>query len=230
MSGSEFGIGAYTPTEAAKLLHMQAVTLRRWLCGYDYDREDGVHQQPPLWRAQYDADQDGLLLGFRDLVEARIVHALRKSRIGLPTIRLCIDRAKEMLGEDHPFSTKAFKSDGKRIFLEITKGVEEPRLIDLKERQHVFRDFVLPSLQGLEFGDDRAERWWLVPDRKTIVADPRRSFGQPIIERNGLLTSRVVQEVKAEGSVERVARLYEISVSAVRDALQFEAGLSRRVH
>src|SRR3546814_13510436 len=48
MSGSEFGIGAFTPTEAAKLLHMQAVTLRRWLCGYDYDREDGVHQQPPL--------------------------------------------------------------------------------------------------------------------------------------------------------------------------------------
>src|SRR3546814_7864286 len=96
---------------SAKLLHMQAVTLRRWLCGYDYDREDGVHQQPPLWRAQYDADQDGLLLGFRDLVEARIVHALRKSRIGLPTIRLCIDRAKEQLGAAHPFSTKAFQSE-----------------------------------------------------------------------------------------------------------------------
>src|SRR3546814_21112471 len=121
-----------------------------------------------------DLDQDGLLLGFRDLVEARIVHALRKSRIGLPTIRLCIDRAKVMLGEDHPFSTKAFKSDGKRIFLQITKDVEEPRLIDHKERKHVFRDFVLPSLQGLEFGDERAERWSLVPDRKTIVAAPTR--------------------------------------------------------
>src|SRR3546814_21018758 len=104
-----------------------------------------------------DLDQDGLLLGFRDLVEARIVHALRKSRIGLPTIRLCIDRAKEMLGEDHPFSTKAFKSDGKRIFLEITTGVDETRLIDLKERQHVFRPFVLPYLQGLKFGVDLAE-------------------------------------------------------------------------
>lgn len=230
MTGPEFGIGAYTSAEAAKLLHMQALTLRRWLCGYDYDRDDGLHKQPPLWRPQYDADQDGLLLGFRDLVEARIVHALRKSRIGLPTIRLCIDRAKEMLGEDHPFSTRAFKSDGKRIFLEITKGMEEPRLIDLKDRQHVFRDFVLPSLQGLEFGDDRAERWWLVPDRKTIVADPKRSFGQPIVERNGLLTSRVVQEVKAEGSVERVARLYDVPAAAIRDALQFEASLTRRVH
>src|SRR3546814_14410972 len=136
MSGSEFGIGAYTPTEAAKLLHMQAVTLRRWLCGYDYDREDGVHQQPPLWRAQYDADQDGLLLGFRDLVEARIVHALRKSRIGLPTIRLCIYRAREMLGEDQPFSTKDLHSDGKRIFLEIQHGDEEPPTTQNKETNH----------------------------------------------------------------------------------------------
>src|SRR3546814_15486145 len=95
MSGSEFGIGAYTPTEAAKLLHMQAVTLRRWLCGYDYDREDGVHQQPPLWRAQYDADPDGLILGFRDLFEARNLHALRNYTHGLPPIRLCLHRGQD---------------------------------------------------------------------------------------------------------------------------------------
>lgn len=230
MRGLEFGVGAYTPAEAARLLHMQPVTLRRWLYGYAYERDAESHEQPPLWKPQYDAEHDGPLLGFRDLVEARIVHALRKSRIGLPTIRLCIDRAKEMLGEDHPFSTRVFKTDGKRIFLEITKGVEEPRLVDLKDRQHVFRDFVLPSLQGLEFGDERAERWWLVPSRKTIVADPRRSFGQPIIHASGLLTSRVSQEVKAEGSIERVAKLYDIPAIAIRDALQFENSLSRRVH
>lgn len=232
MTGVQFGVGAYTPGEAARLLHMQPVTLRRWLYGYDYDHHGAQGEQPPLWNPQYEVERDGQLLGFRDLIEARIVHALRKSRIGLPTIRLCIDRAKEILGEDHPFSTRAFKSDGKRIFLEITKGVDdEPRLYDLKGKQHVFRDVVLPSLQGLEFGDERAERWWLEPSRKTIVADPRRSFGQPIIHKSGLLTSRVVQELKAEGTVERVAKLYDIPVRAVRDALRFESSLSsRRIH
>lgn len=230
MSGAQFGIGAYTPNEAAKLLQMQPVTLRRWLYGYGYDHEGEMRAQPPLWQPQYDLDADGPLLGFRDLVEARIVRALRKSHIGLPTIRLCINRAREMLGEDHPFSTRAFKSDGRRIFLEITKGLDEPRLIDLKDRQHVFRDFVLPSLQGLEFGDERAERWWLVPARKTIVADPKRSFGQPILDEVGLLTSRVVQELKAEGSIERVARLYEVPVGTIRDAVNFEHSLSRSVH
>jgi uncharacterized protein (DUF433 family) len=230
MSIPEFGVGAYTPVEAARLLHMQPVTLRRWLYGYDYDHEGESRAQPALWQPQYDAETNGPLLGFRDLVEARIVHALRKSHIGLPTIRLCIDRAREMLGDDHPFSTRAFKSDGKRIFLEITQGLEEPRLIDLKDRQHVFRDFVLPSLKGLEFGDERVERWWLVPARKTIVADPKRSFGQPIIDKIGILSSRVVQELRAEGSVERVAKLYEVPVSAVRDAIKFERSLARRVH
>ncbi len=224
MSDRVFGVGAYTAAEAAKLLHMRPKTLRRWVYGYDYDHGDGVKEQPALWSPQYDPEIDGPLLGFRDLVEARIVHALRRSRMGLQTIRQCIERAKELLGEEHPFSTRAFKTDGRNIFLEITDGVNEPRLIDLKDRQHVFRDFVLPSLVGLEFGDAHAERWWLVANRKTLVIDPERSFGQPIIASSGLLTSRVVQEVKAEGSLERVAKLYQVPVRAVRDALEFESG------
>lgn len=224
MSEMGFGVGAYTAAEAAKLLHMKPKTLRRWLYGYEYDYGEGLQEQPPLWKPQYDPDKDGPLLGFRDLIEARIVNALRRSGIGLPTIRMCVERAKDMLGEEHPFSTHAFKTDGRKIFLEITRDAEEPRLIDLKDRQHVFRDFVLPSLSGLEFGEDRAERWWLVPNRKTLVVDPERSFGQPIIASVGLLTSRVVQEVKAEGSPERVAKLYHVPLRAVRDALDFESG------
>lgn len=231
MANAQFGVGAYTPNEAARLLLMQPVTLRRWLYGYDYENDGSPCRQPPLWQPQYDAEHDGQLLGFRDLIEARIVNSLRKSRIGLPTIRKCIDRAKELLGDEHPFSTRAFKSDGKRIFLEIVGGLEEPRLYDLKDKQQVFRDFVMPSLRGLEFGDERAERWWLEPSRKTILVDPKRSFGQPILDKSGLLTSRVLQEVKAEGSEERVAKLYAIPVGAVRDALRFEQGLiSRRIH
>ena len=99
-------------------------------------------------------------------------------------------------------------------------------LIDLKDRQHLFRSVVLPSLSGLDFGTEGATRWWLVPERKTLVADPERSFGQPIIAEIGLLTSRVAQELKAEGSADRVARLYEIPVRAVRDALKFESDRS----
>lgn len=220
------GLGAYTPPEAARLIGMSSQTLRRWLHGYDYS--SGVRHQPPLWTPQYCHPTEHDLLGFRDLIEARIVNGLRASGIGLPTIRLCIDRAREMLGADHPFSTRAFKSDGKRIFLDITDGVSEPRMIDLKDRQHVFRDFVLPTLSGLEFGTERADRWWLTP-RRTVVVDPHRAFGHPVLSDGGMLTARVAEAVRAEGSVERVARLYELSAGAIRDALRVEEQLASRL-
>ena len=220
MTASHYGVGAYTIPEASRLLRMTPTRLRRWLYGYDY--EGGECTQPALWNPQYDSDVDGQLIGFRDLIEARIVEGLRRAGFGLPTIRSCITAAREILGDEHPFSTTAFKTDGRKLFLDITGAVEDAIMYDLKSRQRVFREVVLPSLSGLDFGSDVAARWWLVPGRRTIVADPERSFGQPIVAASGLLTARVVQEVKAEGTPERVAKLYQLPIRSIRDALRFE--------
>lgn len=91
MPGAEFGIGAYSLAEARRLLGVSPTTIRRWLFGYSYDRDGSRTEQKPLWRARYGADQDEPLLGFRDLLEARIVRGFRDLHIGLPTIRACLD-------------------------------------------------------------------------------------------------------------------------------------------
>jgi uncharacterized protein (DUF433 family) len=226
MSETHYGVGAYTISEAARLLGVTPTRLRRWFYGYEY--EGGEGSQPPLWNPQYDPESDGQLIGFRDLIEARIVDGLRRAGFGLPTIRTCITVAREILGDEHPFSTTAFKTDGRKLFLDIAGTVEDAIMYDLKSRQRVFREVVLPSLSGLDFGPEVAERWWLVTGRRTIVADPGRSFGQPIVAASGLLTSRVVQELKAEGTPERVAKLYQLPVGSIRDALRFEHDLQLR--
>jgi uncharacterized protein (DUF433 family) len=226
MEDLQYGIGAYTLTEAGKLLNVSPATLKRWLFGYSYHHHGPVTTQEPLWTPQYSCEQDEPLLGFRDLIEARVVRGLRSLGIGLPTIRRCLSRASEIVEDAHPFSTKMFKSDGKRIFLEITDRdigeSQEPALIDLKSRQRVFQTIVAPSFVDLSFDADVASRWWLIPNKKTIVADPERSFGQPIVAQNGIPTARLAQAVAAEGSVERVARLFEVKPVVVRDALRFE--------
>lgn len=223
MTTAQYGVGAYSIPEAARLAGMTSTRLRRWLYGYSYD--GGERSQPALWEPQYDPETDGQLVGFRDLIEARIVERLRRAGFGLPTIRSCINAARDIIGDAHPFSTTAFKTDGRKLFLDLTDAVEDGLMYDLRSRQRVFRDVVLPSLAGIDFGSDVAARWWLVPGSRTIVADPERSFGQPIVAETGLLTSRVVQEVKAEGSPERVAKLYQLPVRAIRDALRFEHDL-----
>lgn len=218
MADAEFGIGAYSLAEAGKLLRVSPTTIRRWLFGYRYGPHGSRTEQEPLWRPQYGVDQEEPLLGFRDLLEARIVRGLRELHIGLPTIRACLDFAREVVEDDHPFSTRRFKTDGRRLFLESGDG----RLIELKVRQHVFKRIVEPSFVDLDFDAEAASRWWLLPGKRTVVLDPARAFGQPIVAEHAIPTARLAQAFAAEGSVNRVARLYELKPALVRDALAFE--------
>jgi uncharacterized protein (DUF433 family) len=222
MTSAAYGIGAYSLAEAGRLLSVSPVTIRRWLFGYSYEHHGPRTEQAPLWQPQYGFDQDEPLLGFRDLMEARIVRGLRAMKIGLPTIRECLRQASEIADDSHPFSTRLFKSDGKRIFLEQMSGDGTRFLLDLKHRQLVFEQIVAPSFVDLDFDADAASRWWLLPKKRTIVLDPARSFGQPIESQTGVSTARLAQAVEAEGSVDRVAQLFELRPALVRDALSFE--------
>ena len=226
MSEPEFGIGAYSPSEAARLTGLPSSSIRRWLFGYSYDHHGPRTLQAPLWKPQYGIDQEEPLLGFRDLIEARMVGKLRQLGIGLPTIRACLRTAAEIAGDDHPFSSASFRTDGKRLFLERIGEQGERDVIDLKARQHAFARVVERSFVDLDFDEAKATRWFLLPSRRTIVADPERSFGQPIITEAGVPTRRIAQAVAAEGSIEKVARLFEVGVSAVKDALAFETKLA----
>ena len=219
MSDAAFGIGIYTVPEAARMIDMPVRNLRRWFAGYDHHGK----REEPLWNPQYEVETDeAVIIGFRDLVEARIVNSLRGMRIGLPTIRNCITKARDLIGDDRPFSTRQFKTDGKSIFLEIWREVGEPEMIDLKSLQGVFARVVAPSLTGLDFDGEAASRWWLLDKKRTIVADPERAFGAPIVAENGIPTQRIAQAVKAEGSVDAVAKLYELRPRLIRDALEYE--------
>lgn len=227
MSVHAFGIGAYTPAEAARLTGLQSSAIRRWLFGYSYEHHGPRTVQAPLWTPEYGSDQEEPILGFRDLIEARMVGRLRQLGIGLPTIRACLRTAAEIADDDHPFSSAAFRTDGKRLFLERIGEKGERDVIDLKARQHAFARVIERSFLDLEFDQTKATRWFLLPKKRTIVADPERSFGQPITSEAGVPTNRLVDAVAAEGSIEKVARLFDLAITTVRDALAFEAQLRR---
>ncbi len=226
-SHTSFGLGAYSPVEAARLLKISPTMLRRWVYGYSYKpigRPAGT--QPPLWQPQYDYDEDEPVIGFRDLIEARTVRQLRRIGLGLPTIRQCLRAAAQIAGDTHPFSTRKLKTDGKRLYLELLNEADGVRtVIDLKQRQHAFAKVIEQTFLDLEFDGDVAARWWLNPKDKTLVIDPERSFGQPITAKEGIPTSRLFEAVKAEGSEQRVASLFGVPRRVVRDALRYEEGL-----
>lgn len=231
------GKGVYSASEGLRLLNFtrapdsssQSIsrqTVSRWLRGYDYESDGEVRHSDPLWLPDYANDDDLIELSFRDLIELRFVKAFRDIGLGLPTIRECFIRAVDEVHDQRPFSTQRFRTDGKTIFLEITCDINEGELIDLKRRQKVFHRVVAPSLRDLEFDANVVARWFpLGIARKSVVIDPARAFGRPIVG-SGVPTEILAGAVKVEGSVAKVAALYEVPAAEVRDAIEFEQRLA----
>jgi uncharacterized protein (DUF433 family) len=238
-SNGQLGLGFYTGTEAAKLLRFRAGEqpaeghpvsvgmVRRVLRGYHFSYRGKKRFSPPLWQMDFPSGKGPIELSFRDLIELRFVKIFRDADLGLPTIRLCFERAREFIADQRPFSTRRFRTDGNSIFLEITKDIAEGELIDLKRRQYVFRRVVAPSLHDLEFDADSVARWFpLGETRRAIVIDPKRALGQPVVDAFGVTTASLARALKVEGTFKDVSRLFDVPVPVVRQAVEFENKLA----
>lgn len=223
---SQIGTGFYTVPEAARLLKIRPLNIRRWLGGYGYTKDDKTVTMPRLWTPELPGDAHHIELGFRDLIELRFIKGFIEAGVSVKTIRHCLDVAREVAGDDRPFSTQQFRTDGRKIYLEGLRRTGEEELLDLKYRQYVIKKMIDRTFRDLDISGDIVSRWRPFDGKQSIVIDPQRAFGQPVASAYGVPTVVLSQAVEAEGSIERVTQLYDVSASAVRDAVRFEHSLA----
>ena len=224
------GIGYYTAPEAARLLKTTPRNISRWLGGYAYRGANGeIVEAPPLWRPQLPRLGDSLEIGFHDLIELRFVLAFLNQNVGLNVIRRCLENARRIIGEERPFSTHRFRTDGKSIFLESLRETHETErsatVLDLKTNQMVFKLVVEPTFRDLDLADGSVVQWRPFQGKPSIILDPGRSFGKPLAGDYGVPTAALASAANAEGSPRRAAKLFEVPVSVVNDAIAFEQSL-----
>ncbi|HEX3861473.1 MAG TPA: hypothetical protein VHY35_07250 [Stellaceae bacterium] len=220
------GIGIYSVPQASRLTRVSPSRIRRWLRGYEYQRGADRRRSAPVWHAQLPQEDGAVALGFLDLMEIRFVDAFVEAGLSLRKIRQAAKLATALVGAAHPFSTQKFHTDGKRVFAELEhEGREEKTLYDIERNQFGIYDVILPSLlAGVEFDNEgQAARWRPEPSTLPfVIVDPLRQFGQPIVVEGGVQTAVLADAVKAEGSIEAVARWYELPKEAVEQAVLFE--------
>lgn len=220
-----FGKGLYGLNEAARLIGAQRRSVRRWMLGYSFNQNGEARRSNPLWEPDLPQFDDQLELSFRDLIELRFIHEFSNAGIGLKAIRNCLDYARECVKSDRPFSSGRFRTDGKTIFLESLQEAGDPKLLDLRKNQYVFKKVVERTFRDLDLKEDMVVRWRPYRGKASIVVDPNRSFGQPIASNSGVPTVALAEAFEAEGTVSRVAKLYEVDTSVVNDAVRYEREL-----
>ncbi len=216
------GIGLYSIPETARLLGAPVQRVRRWLTGYGPLAETGGRLYAGLWKSDVVLDDGSQFLSFRDLMEMRVAARFAIAGVRLNILRKCHARAAHVLGTDRPFSDERFSTDGRTIFLEEPEAEDDSALLDLLNGQWVFRRFLAPTFKDVEHRNGSPVRWWALDRKRSVVLDPSRSFGQPIVAASGVPTSVLAEAASVEGSVRKAAMLYEVEEREVKDAVAFE--------
>lgn len=222
--GNVVGTGLYSIADVSHLTRVSPSTLRRWVEGYTFTYKGETHSTPPRWKRQVDGE--GGALGFLDLIEARIIGRFRELGVRWATLHAASAAARERFGVDHPFASLKLMTNGRAIFCDVATDQGDQALTDIVDHQRVFDPIMRPLMVAVDFEKDLARRWWPLGKKHQVVLDPSRAFGRPIVDSAAIPTAVLARAVKAEGSVERVARWYETSVVAVRDAVEFERDLA----
>ena len=236
------GIGLYPLSQAARLVGEPPRYVRRWLRGYSWKYKSGRSSSGPLWQTEFAAEASSAnqrggaragsladpVLGFRDLLELRMVAQFVRHGVSLLIIRATIEEAERLYGA-YPLSNREFRTDGHRIFLDaLERATGRRKMLDVLGHQFVFREVIKPSLySGIVYAHGEASRWFPMPRRKAVVLDPRIQFGAPTLADYGVPTDAIFATWIAEGKdYGAVARTFEVPLPAVQAAVAFETQLA----
>ncbi|MEM1374738.1 MAG: hypothetical protein AAGF78_10200 [Pseudomonadota bacterium] len=216
-----FSSGVYTPRQAARLVGAKPRDVLRWT--------RGSGPSEPIWRAHYQGLDDTTEISFLDLIEVRVVSALRREGATLQAIRYAIQIAKNEFRIERPLASQKFYLSGTEILMDAVEG--DGQLVSLSKRrptQKVFKRIIEQNLEDVEYEDDVAARWrpnWV----SGIVLDPKRQFGNPILDDFGLSTETIRRELENELTEREISSLYEVPLDLVKAAKKFELRLEENL-
>jgi uncharacterized protein (DUF433 family) len=223
------GRGVYPIGVAARLAHLAPQTARSWIRGHRYIYRGQPRRSAPVTFLAKNAAEDDII-DFEQLVTLMLVRAFHAKGLSLHTIKKAAAAAREKYASDNPFVTRAFSTDGNKVFIDLedrTLSGKERRMIDVLSDQHQFRSIVEPSLfENVVFVDDRAGQWWPLDPKHSVLLAPDRQFGAPHIADTGVRTDVVADVVAAEGGDAQaeavVADWFGLTPAQVADAVEFE--------
>lgn len=211
---------AYTIAEAGRYLKIPAPTVRSWVMGRDYPRQSGKGRFAPVIGLPDDPSRQ---LSFRNLIELAALRALRtEHEFKLSAVRAALDYARRELKITDLLASKELYARPGELFL-----AHYGKLISLNRAGQLGIKAVLDGLlTRIDWERNLPCRFFpLLPNRvegRSVVIDPRVSFGRPVIARLGVSTGVIVDRVNAGEDPKELARDYGATADEIMDALAYE--------
>jgi hypothetical protein len=223
----KFDAPLYTQTEASRYLGLSESTFRNWARGYHVTIQGReVTGAPVLSTIARERPRDPNI-AFIGLAEGYALAAIRKTGVPLQRIRPALERLNQEMGLKHALASQKLFTDGVEVLFDYAEktggaaGEAVRELVVVRHDQRVFTEVVADYLQRIEFSADGFASAVPLPGFHTaqLVADVRRSFGQPVFRHGGVRLEDAISLFKAERDINVVSEEYGIPRQELEDVL-----------
>ena len=212
----EIGKGIYTLRDVATILKMPYNKVHKWIRKY-WDGKLGKKFQQ-----QYSWERDGsVAVNFHTVVELYVMIEFAEQGVKTKEVLIAHKDLSEIFQTPFPFAQKKvlneLRTDGKRIYWEN----EEGKPITMNGTKQLNLDFIQMFFKKMEFDGEVVSKLWPMGKESSIVIDPQRKFGNPIIEGRNIYPETIFGHYKAGDPLNYIAFIYEITEKEAQDAIHY---------
>jgi len=202
------GTGTYTLPDAARLLNEPAPRLRGW--PQRYFQENGFGQlggEPTI--------------DFLTLIELKTFSRLRAAGVPVCKIVKAAEQLESLTGLKHPFAQKSIlvkmAAGASDVFWEV-----KSQLISLDGKRQFSLDVIRDFVNDLSFeGSGIAKNYKPRAGKGSVVLDPRRRFGQPVVIGTNIEAAMLCRMHEAGDSISLIAKEFQLTKKSVANAVEF---------
>jgi uncharacterized protein (DUF433 family) len=211
----KIGDGIFSAKDIAMILDLDYPKVKRWMLEYwdnnlkkDFNYTFG--------------EKTNKAINFYSLVEFFTFFKLRDAKVGASTIRKLHEELSDTLNSPYPFAiaNDLFVEKKKNKTFVFVKHLNNLFKVDGKKQ--LYLDFIESFLQKIEFGDNNmAIQFYPLGKNKSVVVDPKRQFGRPIIIGTNIRTETIYDLHLGGETIANICKLYELTTANVEDAIHF---------
>lgn len=212
----KLGLGIYTASEIAKILRLPYGKVYTWMNKYWDDKLGSLYGSKYSWQME-----GTRAVSFHTFVEFYIMMLFSDAGVKPKQVLQAHSELVDMFGTAFPFAKKevleGIRCDGKTIYFENMGDI-----IELNGTKQFNLDIIKLFFVKLDFDkDDLASRYWPLGKDKSIVVDPQRKFGSPVLKYQNIYPETFYGMYKAGEPIDFIAHLFEVSKQMVEDSIEY---------
>ncbi len=213
----ELGKGIFTPSEIADILRLPKQKVQRWIHEYWDGKLGQTFERKYSWKV------DGSkAVSFHTFVELYVMMKFSKHGVKPKQILKAHEVLEAKFKTPFPFAHKdipnCIATDGNKIFFKDKDGV----FLTLDGTEQFTLELITIFFKNLDFDtDDLASRYWPLGKDRSVVIDPKRKFGHPVLEPTNIYPQTLYGLYTAGDPIPYIASIYDVKESVVQDAIDY---------